>query len=137
MYQDGVYECIGVTEYECIRMEAMKHDKATHPRYPTCSQMINTAYCILHIRPRHLYIQPQALMQKHPTEVNAQKRCMSHTLVALADIDVTELVSVDECMKVDPPNCQDRSSQCYAVSKAQEIILCYTSMLLDFMKCLK
>ena len=92
VYREPVYECMSVTVYECIRMEAMKHDKATHPRYPTCSQMISTAYCILHIRARHLYITTHTHAKASNRSKCTQKTCMSHTLVALADMDVTELV---------------------------------------------
>ena len=47
---------------------------------------------ILHIRARHLYITTHTHAKASNWNKCTQKTCMSHTLVALADMDVTELV---------------------------------------------
>ena len=55
------------------------------PRYPTCSQMINTAYCILHITGHHLHnFTHHTCMHQHLTEAPHIKTQIAWHYMALS-----------------------------------------------------
>ena len=66
-----------VLHVEGIGMEAPKHDKATQPRYPTCSQMINTAYCISETLAPIPHINSKQTSDAHLE--NTRTQCVLHT----------------------------------------------------------
>ena len=68
---------VAMLHVEGIGMEAPKHDKATQPRYPTCSQMINTAYCISETLAPIPHINSKQTSDAHLE--NTRTQCVLHT----------------------------------------------------------